>query len=140
MENNNQPQPIDTDSQGNSDIVQTEEKPQRDQSISIDQFASVSLVVGQILTAERVEKSSKLLKLTVDLGEPKGPRQILAGIAKHYTPDTLPGRKVAVVANLQPAKLMGLVSEGMLLCASDEQGHLELISPGELCRPGSSIR
>ena len=108
--------------------------------ISIDDFARVQLRVGQILEAERLPKSEKLLRFKVDLGETRGPRQILAGIAKYYRPEDLIGRKVVVVANLKPAKLMGQVSEGMLLCASDEQGNLELLSPGMLVAAGSTIR
>ena len=78
--------------------------------------------------------------MQVDLGEPSGPRQILAGIAKHYAPETLIGRKIAVVANLKPAKLMGQLSHGMLLAASDDAGNLELLSPGAALPPGSVIR
>lgn len=108
--------------------------------VAIDDFARIQLRVGQILEAMNLPKSEKLLLMKVDLGEEKGPRQILAGIAKHYEPFELIGRKVVVVANLKPAKLMGHISEGMLLCASDEQGHLELLSPGTLCKPGSVVR
>lgn len=114
-------------------------KPE-DGLISIDDFGKVKLRVGQILAAERIEKSEKLLKLQVDLGEERGPRQILAGIAKHYAPDTLIGRKIVVVANLKPAKLMGHPSEGMLLAASDNAGNLELLSPGGVVAPGSIVR
>src|SRR5262249_50662109 len=85
--------------------------------ISIDDFAKVELRVGQVLEAERVPKADKLLRMTVDLGEEK-PRQILAGIALHYTPEQMLGRKIIVVANLQPRKLRGLESQGMLLAAS----------------------
>lgn len=108
--------------------------------IDITQFAAVSLKVGQVIEAENVEKSNKLLRLQVDLGEPRGNRQILAGIAKHYEPDSLIGRSVVVVANLKPAKLMGQLSEGMLLCASSPDGNLELIHPGTGMPPGSDIR
>lgn len=108
--------------------------------IGIDELAKVQLRVGQIVEAERVEKSEKLVKLKVDLGEERGPRQILAGIAKHYAPEALLGRKIVVVANLKPAKLMGQMSEGMLLAASDAHGNLELISPGGIIAPGSVVR
>ncbi len=84
--------------------------------ITYDDFAKVALVVGEVLTAERVPKSDKLLKLQVAVGEDR-PRQIVAGIGKAYTPEALVGKRVAVVANLQPAKLMGQMSEGMLLAA-----------------------
>ncbi|MCC6953624.1 MAG: methionine--tRNA ligase [Deltaproteobacteria bacterium] len=108
--------------------------------ISIDEFFKVKLRVGQILAAEKVAKSEKLLKLRVDLGEGGEGRQILSGIAKYYQPEDLVGRKVAVVANLQPAKLMGLESQGMILAAEDATGNLELIAISPLLAPGAEIR
>ncbi len=85
--------------------------------IEIGDFAKVDMRVGQILTAERVPKSDKLLRFTIDLGEAE-PRQILAGIAEHYEPEKMVGRKVIVVANLKPRKLRGFESQGMVLAAS----------------------
>jgi methionyl-tRNA synthetase len=85
--------------------------------IDITDFAKVELRVGEVLTAERIPKADKLLLLTVDIGEEK-PRQILAGIAQHYEPEQIRGRKIAVVANLKPRKLRGYESQGMLLAAS----------------------
>ena len=85
--------------------------------IGIEDFVKVELRAGEVLTAERVPKADKLLKLTVDLGEAQ-PRQILAGIAQYYEPEKLIGRKIVVVANLQPRKMRGLESNGMLLAAS----------------------
>jgi methionyl-tRNA synthetase len=85
--------------------------------IDITDFTKVELRVGEVLTAERIPKADKLLLLTVDVGEEK-PRQILAGIAQHYTPEQLLGRKIAVVANLKPRKMRGFESQGMLLAAS----------------------
>ena len=85
--------------------------------IEIGDFAKVEMRVGQILTAERVPKSDKLLRFTVDVGEDE-PRQILAGIAEHYEPEKMIGRKVAVVSNLKPRKLRGFESQGMILAAS----------------------
>lgn len=114
-------------------------KPAETGLISINDFAKVQLRVGQVLTAERIEGSEKLLKLKVDLGEEREPRQILAGIAKFYTPEQLLGRKIAVVANLKPAKLMGQLSEGMLLAASDDN-NLELLAVGSSLAPGAVIR
>ncbi len=90
------------------------------QHISIDDFAKVELRVAQILVAERVPKADKLLRLEIDLGTEK--RQILAGIAQHYEPEKLVGRKIVVVANLAPRKMRGLESNGMLLAASLEGG------------------
>jgi methionyl-tRNA synthetase len=108
--------------------------------ISYDEFSKVVLQVGQIMSAERVEKSEKLLRLQVDVGEAGGARQIVAGIGKFYTPEELVGRKVAAVTNLKPAKLMGIVSNGMLLAASDDLGNLELVSVGAAMKPGSKIK
>ncbi|PYS95200.1 MAG: methionine--tRNA ligase subunit beta, partial [Acidobacteria bacterium] len=85
--------------------------------ITIEDFAKVEMRVGEILTAERVPKSDKLLRFTVDLGESQ-PRQILAGIAEYYEPEKLVGRKVVVVSNLKPRKLRGFESQGMVLAAS----------------------
>lgn len=115
-------------------------EPTPEAFISYEDFAKVQLRVGQIVAAERIEKSEKLVKLQVDLGEAKGPRQILAGIAKFYQPEELIGRKIVVVANLKPAKLMGQMSEGMLLAASDDLGALELVSPGTLVPVGGTVR
>jgi methionyl-tRNA synthetase len=85
--------------------------------IEIGDFSKVEMRVGEILTAERVPKSDKLLRFTVDVGESE-PRQILAGIAEHYEPEKMVGRKVVVVANLKPRKLRGFESQGMILAAS----------------------
>lgn len=85
--------------------------------IEITDFTKVELRVGEVLTAERIPKADKLLLLTVDVGEDQ-PRQILAGIAQHYSPEQLVSRKIAVVTNLKPRKMRGLESQGMLLAAS----------------------
>ena len=90
------------------------------QYISIEDVIKVDLRVAQILVAERVPKADKLLRLEVDLGYEK--RQILAGIAQYYEPETLIGRKIVIVANLAPRKMRGLESNGMLLAASLEGG------------------
>jgi methionyl-tRNA synthetase len=87
------------------------------EKIAIDDFAKVELRAATVLEAERVPKADKLLRLVVDLGEEQ-PRQILAGIAEHYAPEDVVGRKIIVVANLAPRKLRGLESNGMLLAAS----------------------
>ena len=95
--------------------------------ITIDQFFQTELKIGTIIEAEEVPKSKKLLKLKVDLGE-ENPRQIIAGIKEWYSPEDLVGTQACVVANLKPAKLMGMLSEGMLLAAKDENG-LSLLRP-----------
>ena len=95
-------------------------------TISYDDFAKLDFRMGLILSAERVLKSDKLLRLQVDLGYEQ--RQILAGVAEHFEPEELVGRSVVAVANLAPRKMMGLESQGMLLMAEDREGHLALIS------------
>jgi methionyl-tRNA synthetase len=94
--------------------------------ISIDDFAKVELRVGVVKVAERVPKADKLLRLEVDIGTEI--RQVLAGIAEAYAPETLVGRKVVIVANLAPRKLRGMESNGMILAASLEDGKPVLAS------------
>jgi methionyl-tRNA synthetase len=84
--------------------------------ITFEDFAQLDLRIGQIKTAERIPKSKNLLKLTVDVGE-STPRQILSGIANEYTPEQLVDRKIIVLTNLKPKKMMNLESKGMLLAA-----------------------
>ncbi len=105
--------------------------------ISIDKFFETELKIGTIVDANEVEGSKKLLLLQVDLGEEK-PRQIVAGIKEWYTPEELIGTQACVVANLKPAKLMGLRSEGMLLAAKDDNG-LSLLRPETPKKPGSKV-
>ncbi|MBM4179102.1 MAG: methionine--tRNA ligase [Ignavibacteria bacterium] len=114
-------------------------EPVADDTIDIDDFTNVKLRTGVVLEAERIAKSEKLLKLQVDLGTEK--RQILAGIAKHYTPEDLVGKTIVVVANLKPAKLMGYESQGMVLAASNADGVLTLVQPGNAeVGPGAEVR
>ena len=109
--------------------------------ITIDDFAKIQLKIGEIKTAERVEGATKLLKLMVDIGE-ETPRQILAGIAESYAPEVLPGRKIVVVANLAPRKMRGLESQGMLMAATDAEGHAILLHPEnpDAVDPGAQVR
>ena len=106
--------------------------------ISIDQFMTVDLRVARVLDAQRVPKSKKLLQLRVDVGSEE--RTLVAGIAEAYEPETLVGRLVVIVANLKPAKLMGIESNGMVLAASGEDGKPILIEPGEGAQPGMRVR
>ena len=96
--------------------------------VSIDQFFATELKVGTVRFAERVPKSDKLIRLLVDLGE-ESPRQLVAGIGKAYAPEELVDRQVVVVANLKPAKLMGVESRGMILAATDAEGKPILVRP-----------
>ena len=105
--------------------------------MTFDDFVKVDLRVGLVLEAEPVKKSKKLLRLQIDIGEEK-PRQILAGISLHYTPEQLVGRRVIVVANLPARKMMGLESQGMVLAAGDEAG-LGVLSPLYDARPGTRV-
>ena len=120
----------------NMSEVKTEEKEQ-DNLIEIGQFFETSLKVGTVIAAEEVVKSKKLLKLQVDLGEEK-PRQVVAGIKAFYSAEDLINTQVCVVANLKPAKLMGMMSEGMLLAAKDEDG-LCLVRPEKPKKAGTPI-
>jgi methionyl-tRNA synthetase len=110
---------------------------EEDNLITIDKFFETSIKIGTIVEAEEVPKSSKLLKLQVDLGEGRN-RQILAGIKEFYNASDLIGTQACVVANLKPAKLMGMLSEGMLLAAKDENG-LNLIRPEQPKKSGTKI-
>jgi methionyl-tRNA synthetase len=105
--------------------------------IGVEDFAKIQLRVGQIILAERVPKSTKLLKLQVDLGTEQ--RQIVAGIGTKYSPEELLGKKVAVVVNLKPAKLMGVESQGMILAAGDQEVQ-SLLTLLEDAPPGTKIK
>lgn len=105
--------------------------------VTIEEFKRINLVVGKILECEKVEKSKKLLKLKVDLGQ-YGIRQILAGLAGHYDPEEMVGKNIVVVENLQPAKLMGLESQGMLLAVSSGDSVF-VLEPVRYCRPGDKV-
>ena len=109
--------------------------------IDIEHFAKIALRVAQIESAERIEKSKKLLKLQVNLGPELGTRQILSGIALHYEPEALVGRRIIVVANLKPAKFMGQESHGMLLAGStSDQSVLALLEPDSRLPLGATVR
>jgi methionyl-tRNA synthetase len=113
--------------------------PAAPERLSIDEFMKVELRVARILSAERVPKSKKLLKFHVDLGTEQ--RTLVAGIAEAYEPEALVGRTVVMVANLKPATLMGIESNGMVLAASPEGGRPQLLSfEGDPPAPGTRVR
>ena len=112
--------------------------PELKSQIGIDDFKKIDLRVATVLAAEKVPKSEKLLKLKVSLGDSE--RQIVAGIAQHYKPDGLVGKKIVVVANLQPAKIMGQESQGMLLAASEGNNHLTILTVAEDIGEGSVVK
>ncbi len=112
--------------------------PLTGERISIDDFMKVDLRVAKVLTAERVPKSKKLLKLTVDVGFEQ--RTLVAGIAEAYEPDAIIGRTIVIVANLKPATLMGIESNGMVLAGSPEGGKPQLVGFDIPLPPGSRVR
>jgi len=106
-------------------------------TIVYDDFAKLDLRVGTIVTAEKVEKADKLLKLSIDLGTEV--RTIVSGIAQHFRPEEIVGRQVVVVANLAPRKMRGIDSNGMILMAEDKAGRLHFVSPPNRIEPGSGV-
>ena len=107
--------------------------------ITIDEFMKIQLKTAKVLTAERVPKSEKLLKLQVSLGEGTEQRQIVAGIGKKYEPEALIGKTIVIVANLKPAKLMGIESQGMVLAAGDSEVR-GLVTLLEDVEPGTKVK
>ncbi|MEO6453053.1 MAG: methionine--tRNA ligase subunit beta [Ginsengibacter sp.] len=105
--------------------------------IAFEDFAKIDLKVGTIITAEKVEKADKLLKLEIDLGFEK--RIIVSGIALHFKSEEIIGKQVVVVANLAPRKMRGIESNGMILMAEDKDGKLYFVSPEEKISEGSSV-
>ena len=105
--------------------------------IVYDDFAKLDIRIAKVLTAERMEKSNKLLKLTVDTGVDK--RTILSGIAQHFTPEEMVGKQVTLIVNLAPRKMMGIESQGMILMAEDSDGKLKLLQPSDIVIPGSTV-
>ena len=105
--------------------------------ITIDEFMKVQLKAAKVLAAERVPKSEKLLKLQVSLGDEQ--RQIVAGIGKKYEPEALVGKTIVIVANLKPAKLMGIESQGMVLAAGDSEVR-GLATFVEDVEPGTKVK
>lgn len=105
--------------------------------IQFDDFAKIDLKVGTIVTAEKVEKADKLLKLSVDLGFET--RTVVSGIALHFKPEEIVGKQVVVVANLAPRKMRGIESNGMILMAEDKEGKLHFVAPSTVIDPGAGV-
>ena len=114
-------------------VIDIEAKPE----ITYDDFAKLQFQVGEIIACEAVKKSKKLLCSQVKIGSQV--KQIVSGIKAHYTPEEMVGKKVMVVVNLKPAKLAGILSEGMLLCAEDADGNLSLMTPEKPMPSGAEI-
>src|SRR3989344_430747 len=105
--------------------------------ISLEDFKKIELRVAKIVQAERVPDTDKLLKLRLQVGGEE--RDIVSGIAEHYEPESLIGREIVIVANLEPRILRGVESEGMLLAAQDENGTLALLQPDKEIEPGAAV-
>ena len=105
--------------------------------ITFEEFGKMQFQVGEIIECKAVEKSKKLLCSQVRIGSQV--KQIVSGIRKDYSPEEMVGKKVMVLVNLKPAKLAGVVSEGMLLCAEDENGELALMVPEKKMPSGAEI-
>lgn len=114
-------------------VIDIEAKPE----ITFDDFGKMQFQVGEIIACEAVEKSKKLLCSQVKIGSQV--KQIVSGIRKYYTPEEMVGKKVMVLVNLKPAKLAGVLSEGMLLCAEDAEGNLALMTPEKTMPSGAEI-
>ena len=114
-------------------VIDVEAKPE----ITYDDFAKLQFQVGEIISCEAVPKSKKLLCSQVRIGSQV--RQILSGIKAWYTPEEMVGKKVMVVTNLKPAKLAGMLSEGMILCAEDAEGNVVLMQPEKDVPAGAEI-
>ena len=107
------------------------------EEIEYDDFMKMQFQVGEIIACEAVPKSKKLLCSQVKIGSQV--KQIVSGIRKYYTPEEMVGKKVMVLVNLKPAKLAGVLSEGMLLCAEDAEGNLALMTPEKKMPSGAEI-
>ena len=116
--------------------VNSESKPQKE-TITFEDFTKLDIRVGEIKKAEAIKKADRLLKLTVDLGSEE--RTIVSGIAQHYSPNELIGKKVSVLINLAPRKMRGVLSEGMILMAENSQGELAFIEPDKPFESGAEI-
>jgi methionyl-tRNA synthetase len=126
-------------------VRKEEPKPEapaaEDGTITIDDFAKIKLRVARVLACERVEGSDKLLKLRLSLGGGEPERTVVSGVAKSYAPEALLGKQVVLVANLKPAKLRGVVSEGMVLFASDAaDATLKAVTVDEGAEDGAAVR
>lgn len=130
----NDPQAMNADNQK----PETKEPETLKPAIQFDDFAKMDIRTGKILTAEKMEKSKKLLKLSVDLGFEK--RTILSGIAEHFTPEEVVGKQVVVLANLAPRMMMGVESQGMILMADSPDGKLSFVSPADGWASGMGVR
>ncbi|MCB0497733.1 MAG: methionine--tRNA ligase subunit beta, partial [Cyclobacteriaceae bacterium] len=117
-------------------LANVEAEPQKE-TITYDDFAKLDIRIGKVISAEKMKKSKKLLKLKVDTGVDT--RTILSGIAQFFEPEDIVGKQVTVLINLAPRPMMGEVSEGMILMSEDADGSLQLIAPDRAIKPGSVV-
>ena len=121
----------------NAAAAAAEHVTEQKEECTFDEFQKMDIRVSTILEAEKVAKTKKLLKLTVDTGIDK--RTIVSGIAEHFTPEELIGRQVLVLVNLAPREMRGIVSQGMILMAEDASGKLELLAPEHKTNNGAIV-
>jgi methionyl-tRNA synthetase len=117
--------------------IETVHPPQKDET-SFDDFMKMDIRVGEIISAEKIKKANKLLKLVVDTGLDK--RTVVSGIAEHYTPEEVIGKKVSILMNLAPRKIRGVESQGMILMAENDKGELSFIAPEKDFEAGCEVR
>ena len=125
------------DTKSANDAESAQAEPAKE-NISFDDFTTMDIRVGTILTAEKVAKTKKLLQLTVDTGIDK--RTVVSGIAEFFEPENLIGKQVSILVNLEPRKIKGIESQGMILMAEDATGKLSFVSPMEHIKPGGVVR
>jgi methionyl-tRNA synthetase len=120
--------------QNNTSVEISPAKP----AISYDQFSGMDIRIGTILAAEKVAKTQKLLKLTIDTGLDQ--RTVVSGIAEHYEPEAIIGQQVSILVNLEPREIKGILSQGMILMAENAEGKLSFVSPTLAMNNGSTVR
>jgi methionyl-tRNA synthetase len=118
--------------------VQNTQIPTAKENINYEAFAAMDIRIGTILAAEKVAKTKKLLKLTINTGIDE--RTVVSGIAEHYEPEAIIGKKVSILVNLEPREIKGIVSQGMILMAEDGEGKLTFVSPDDAVHNGSVVR
>ena len=120
-----------------NELAEAKAAPAKD-NIQFDDFAAMDIRSGTVLECEKVTKTKKLLKLKIDTGIDQ--RTVVSGIAEYYQPEDLVGKQVSILVNLEPKKLRGIESQGMILCAEDADGSLSIVSPDKIVKNGSEIK
>ena len=121
----------------NNHTMEAQSTPVKD-LINFDDFSKMDLRVGTIMAAEKMPKANKLLILSVDVGLDR--RTVVSGIAEHYKPEDIVGQKVCVLLNLEPRKIRGTLSQGMILMAEDDEGKLSFLAPDAAIPSGATVR